>query len=190
MEVKTMSLRRRASVVAAMGLALWSAGSSAAVTLRVDAQPVAEPIQVFVNVTSSSGAPVTGLQAGDFTVRVDGTTVASPTFSLPPASGGGKVSVVLAMDMSASVKNAALEYMQQAEVGDVGEDDGADDEPAHPARHQAAGDLGQGRAAAHDADQQVGDQQGDLDHEEEQAQAVRAPPLAEELDGRHVGRAG
>ena len=117
MEVKTMSLRRRASVVAAMGLALWSAGSSAAVTLRVDAQPVAEPIQVFVNVTSSSGAPVTGLQASDFTVRVDGTTVASPTFSLPPASGGGKVSVVLAMDMSSSVQNNSLEAMQQAVIG-------------------------------------------------------------------------
>ena len=117
MEVKTMSLRRRASVVAAMGLALWSAGSSAAVTLRVDAQPVAEPIQVFVNVTSSTGAPVTGLQAGDFTVRVDGTTVASPTFSLPPASGGGKVSVVLAMDMSSSVQNNSLEAMQQAVIG-------------------------------------------------------------------------
>ncbi|HXW09120.1 MAG TPA: VWA domain-containing protein [Steroidobacteraceae bacterium] len=117
MEVKTMSLRRRASVVAAMGFALWSAGSSAAVTLRVDAQPVADPIQVFVNVTSAAGAPVTGLQAGDFAVRVDGTTVSSPTFSLPPASGGGKVSVVLAMDMSQSVQNAALESMQQAVIG-------------------------------------------------------------------------
>ena len=116
MEVKTMSLRRRASVVAAMAFALWSAESSAAVTLRVDAQPVAEPIQVFVNVTSSSGAPVTGLQASDFTVRVDGTTVASPTFSLPPASGGGKVSVVLAMDMSSSVQNNSLEAMQQAVI--------------------------------------------------------------------------
>jgi VWFA-related protein len=116
MEVKTMSLRRRASVVAAMVVALWSAESSAAVALRVDAEPVADPIQVFVSVTTSGGAPVTGLQAGDFTVSVDGTTVASPTFSLPPSSGGGNVSVVLAMDMSQTVQSAALVAMQEAVI--------------------------------------------------------------------------
>jgi VWFA-related protein len=116
MEVTTMSLRRRASVVVAMVVALWSAESSAAVALRVDAQPVEEPIQVFVNVTSSTGAPVTGLQAGDFTVRVDNTAVESPTFSVPPSSGGGNVSVVLAMDMSQTVRSAALEPMQQAVI--------------------------------------------------------------------------
>jgi VWFA-related protein len=117
MEVKMMSLRRRASVVAAMVVALWSVGASADVAVRVDAQPVADPIQVFVNVTTSAGAPVSGLQASAFTVRVDGTTVASPTFSLPPSSGGGKVSVVLAMDMSQTVQNSALEAMQAAVIG-------------------------------------------------------------------------
>lgn len=116
MEVKTMSLRRRASVVAALACTLWSFNASAAVTLRVDAQPVSEPIQVWVSVTNSSGAPVTGLQAGDFTLSVDGTAVSSPTFSLPPSGGGGKVSVVLAMDMSQTVQNAALESMQQAVI--------------------------------------------------------------------------
>jgi VWFA-related protein len=120
MEVTTMSLRRRASVVAAMVVALWSAESGAEVALRVDAQPVEDPIQVFVNVTSSTGAPVTGLQAGDFTVRVDGTQVASPTFSVPPSSGGGNVSVVLAMDMSQTVQSAALEPMQQAVIEFIG----------------------------------------------------------------------
>ena len=116
MKVKTMSLRRRASVVATLACALWSFDATAEVTLRVDAQPVADPIQVWVSVTNSSGAPVTGLQATDFTVSVDGTQVDSPTFSLPPSGGGGKVSVVLAMDMSQTVQNAALEAMQQAVI--------------------------------------------------------------------------
>jgi VWFA-related protein len=116
MEVKTMSLRRRASVVAAMVVGLWSAESSAAVEVRVDAQPVEDPIEVFVSVTSSSGAPVSNLTAGDFTLRVDGTTVESPTFSMPPSSGGGNVSVVLAMDMSQTVRTAALPEMQDAVI--------------------------------------------------------------------------
>ena len=58
MEVKMTSLRRRASVIAAMACALWSFDASAAVALRVDAQPVSEPIQVFVSVTNSTGGPV------------------------------------------------------------------------------------------------------------------------------------
>ncbi|HET7201803.1 MAG TPA: VWA domain-containing protein [Steroidobacteraceae bacterium] len=116
MEVKLMSLRRRASVVAALACALWSFDASAAVSLRVDAQPVADPIQVWVSVTNSSGGPVTGLQASDFTVSVDGTQVSSPTFSLPPSGGGGNVSVVLAMDMSQTVRSAALESMQAAVI--------------------------------------------------------------------------
>jgi VWFA-related protein len=111
MEVKMMSLRRRASVVAAMFVALWSAESAADVALRVDAQPVEEPISVAVNVTSN-GSPVGGLPASAFTVSVDGAAVASPTFS-----GGGNVSVVLAMDMSQSVRSAALEAMQDAVIG-------------------------------------------------------------------------
>ena len=116
MEVKMTSLRRRASVTAAMVCALWSFGASADVALRVDAQPVSDPIEVFVSVTNSSGAPVSGLTAGDFTVLVDGATVASPTFQLPPSSGNGNVSVVLAMDMSQTVQSAALESMQQAVI--------------------------------------------------------------------------
>ena len=64
----------------------------------------------------SAGASFGNCSGLAFTVRVDGTTVASPTFSLPPASGGGKVSVVLAMDMSSSVQNNSLEAMQQAVI--------------------------------------------------------------------------
>jgi VWFA-related protein len=111
-----MSLRRRASLAAAAVLAFGSFDASAAVALRVDAQPVSDPIQVFVNVTNSSGGPVSGLTASDFTVLVDGTEVRSPTFSLPPSAGGGNVSVVFAMDMSQTVQNAALEPMQQAVI--------------------------------------------------------------------------
>ncbi|HET9694620.1 MAG TPA: hypothetical protein VFP48_09545, partial [Steroidobacteraceae bacterium] len=103
-------------MVATLACALWSFDAGADVSLRVDAQPVEDPIQVWVNVTDSSGGPVTGLQAGDFTVSVDGTQVSAVDFSLPPSGGGGNVSVVLAMDMSQSVQSAALESMQQAVI--------------------------------------------------------------------------
>ena len=116
MEGKMMSLRRRASVVAVAVVALWSIGANADVVLRVDAQPVEDPIEVFVNVTNDAGAPVSNLTAGEFTVSVDGTAVSSPTFSMPPGQGGGNVSVVLAMDMSQSVKQNALASMQNAVI--------------------------------------------------------------------------
>src|SRR4029079_5521980 len=81
------------------------------------AQPVSDPIDVFIDVTDTAGAPVGGLKATDFTVLVDGTTVASPTFSLPPSQDPNRhVSVVFAMDMSSSVQNTALVDMQNAVI--------------------------------------------------------------------------
>jgi VWFA-related protein len=117
MDVKGTFLARTLPAIAAFGLlAVTAFGSAAqaAVSVRVDARPVAEPIQVFVEVTDSGGRPVGGLTAGDFTVSIDGTAVASPQFSLPPSQGSSNVSVVFALDMSSSVQNAALDPMRDA----------------------------------------------------------------------------
>lgn len=117
MDVKGTFLARTLPAVAALGLLAVSAFGSAAqaaVSVRVDARPVAEPIQVFVEVTDSSGRPVGGLTAGDFAVSIDGNAVASPQFSLPPSQGNSNVSVVFALDMSSSVQNAALDPMRDA----------------------------------------------------------------------------
>lgn len=117
MDVKGTFLARTLPAIAAFGLlAVTAFGSAAqaAVSVRVDARPVAEPIQVFVEVTDSGGRPVGGLTAGDFTVSIDGTAVASPQFSLPPSQGNSNVSVVFALDMSSSVQNAALDPMRDA----------------------------------------------------------------------------
>ena len=106
---------RPALLVASLFVGLWSTQASAAVAVRVDADPVAEPISVFVEVTDAAGGPVSTLTAADFTLLVDGTAVSSPTFSIPPSEDPDqRVSVVFAMDMSQSVKQAALPAMQQA----------------------------------------------------------------------------
>ena len=68
-----------------------------------------------------------------------------------------------------------------AAVGHVGQHHRADHQPAHPVGHLPVRHLGEGRAAAHDADQEVGDEQRDLHDEDQQAEPVRAPPLAEVL---------
>jgi VWFA-related protein len=115
MDVKGTFLSRWASWAAMLLLGTLGAGvADAAVSLRVDARPVADPIEVFVSVTDTSGGPVSGLLASDFTLLVDGTAVASPTFSLPPANGDRRVSVVFAMDMSQTVKTVALDAMRAA----------------------------------------------------------------------------
>jgi VWFA-related protein len=112
-----MSLWKRVLLVAPLIFAFGHAQQAgAAVAVRVDARPVSDPIEVSVSVTNASGGPVTGLTASDFQLSVDGTAVASPTFSLPPAQGTRKVSVVFAMDFSSTVRSAALEPMQNAVV--------------------------------------------------------------------------
>lgn len=89
------------------------------VALRVEAQPITEPIQAFVTVTDVNGNPVAGLTAADFTVTLDGVPVViQPAYlTLPPAQDPDqKVSVVLAMDFSTSVTRFARAALEDAVI--------------------------------------------------------------------------
>jgi len=94
---------------------VMAAPAHSAVSVRVDARPIGQPIKASVTVTDANGAPVTGLTAASFSVSVDGLAVAAPGFSLPPVqTSGQKVSVVFAMDYSSSVQSTVLAPMQEA----------------------------------------------------------------------------
>nr|MCU0736581.1 VWA domain-containing protein [Methylotetracoccus sp.] len=105
-------------------LSLWAAmmfvtlPASADVSLRVEARPIEAPINAFVTVTDAGGDPVTGLEAADFSVTVDGVPVPTEgvAFSLPPKGSDQKVSVVFAMDYSGSIQDTALDSMQNAVI--------------------------------------------------------------------------
>jgi VWFA-related protein len=94
--------------------------AGADVELRVEAQPITDPIQAFVTVTDdANGDPVTGLTAADFTVTLDGVPVViQPSdLTLPPAQDPDqKVSVVFAMDFSFSVTTVARAAMDDAVI--------------------------------------------------------------------------
>ncbi len=114
-------VRRFASARAAALLvgAMAAGPAMATVEMRVEARPISDPIQAFVNVTDSNGNQIAGLTSADFTVTLDGSIVAlAPTdVTLPPAQDPTlKVSVVFAMDYSASVTNCCLADMQQAVI--------------------------------------------------------------------------
>jgi VWFA-related protein len=111
------------SRLAAPGLLLAAvfaaAPAWAEVGLRVEAQPISDPIQAFVNVTDANGDPVAGLTAADFTVTLDGVPVViQPSdLTLPPSQDPNqKVSVVFAMDFSVSVTSVALAALQDAVI--------------------------------------------------------------------------
>jgi VWFA-related protein len=107
-------------------LAIVSGPVFAEVKLRVEARPVTDPINVFVTVTNGGGNPVVGLDATDFTVRVDGVEVLSPTFSLSPNQDLDKqASVIFAMDYSSStlsaqpaMEQAVLTFLDSMQDGD------------------------------------------------------------------------
>jgi len=85
--------------------------------LRVEAQPITDPIQTFVTVTDAVGDPVAGLTAAEFDVTLDGAPVViQPSdLTLPPAQDPNqKVSVVFLMDFSTSVVSSALPALQDA----------------------------------------------------------------------------
>jgi len=98
-----------------LAAAFFAGPARASVDLRIEATPIADPIQVFVTVTDATGAPVGGLGASDFTVTLDGVAIQLPSFTLPPAQDPSqRVSVVFAMDYSQSVQSIALTAMQDA----------------------------------------------------------------------------
>jgi VWFA-related protein len=90
----------------------------AAVTLRITPGTSPDPIQVFVTVTDTAGAPVSTLLSTDFRLALDGTELTSGiSFTKPPGQDPNqRTSVVFAMDYSGSVQAAALSEMQNAVI--------------------------------------------------------------------------
>lgn len=89
------------------------------VELRVEAQPITDPIQASVAVTDVNGDPLAGLTAADFAVTLDGVPVVihPSDLTLPPAQDPNrKVSVVILMDYSDSVVSNALAALQDAVI--------------------------------------------------------------------------
>lgn len=118
--IATQALLRWSLLVIGLVALLFVQSVRADVAIRVQAQaqPVTDPIQAFVTVTDASGNPVGGLDAADFTVKLDTKVLSSPTFSLPPAAPGSTqhVSIVFAMDYSPSVVDTSLAAMQEAVI--------------------------------------------------------------------------
>ncbi len=110
---KLVAKPARAVLILFIGIApAW-----ADVEVRVEARPVSDPVQIFVKVTDANGDPVPGLTASDFTIREDGTTLiaADLDLTLPPSLDPNQhVSVVFAMDYSASVVRVARADMEAA----------------------------------------------------------------------------
>lgn len=102
-----------------MAAALFTTSAQAAIDLRVESRPIANPIEAYVTVTNADGSPVGGLTAADFTVTLDGTPVPiQPSdFSQPPSvNPDTNVSIVFAMDYSPSTTGDPRTAMQQAVV--------------------------------------------------------------------------
>jgi VWFA-related protein len=99
--------------------ATFAAPAQAAVELRVEGRPMSAPIQAFVKVTDANGDPVPNLDEGDFTIEIDGAPIiiADGDLTLPPSlDPNQRVSVVFAMDYSASVVNQFEDEMQAAVI--------------------------------------------------------------------------
>ncbi len=107
------------AVLLLLAAAFVTVPAQATVELRVEARPIADPIEAFITVTDANG-PVTGLTAADFVVTLDGDVVPTQDldFTLPPSQdpANQKVSVVFAMDYSSSITDQFLVPMQQAVI--------------------------------------------------------------------------
>lgn len=115
--------------------ALLSANAAqATLELRVmaDREPIeTTPVEVNVTVTDASGNPVLNLDAGAFQLEEDGAAQPISGFSPPIGDANRHISVIFAMDISGSIRNApgAYDAMKQAVIdfinnqmrpGDVG----------------------------------------------------------------------
>jgi VWFA-related protein len=110
------SLRRLLASVSFITVTALVAGpASANVFVRVEGRPQSAPIQAFVRVTDANGDPVTGLTANDFTVKIDGATVALQSVTPPSGNDPNQhVSVVFVMDYTSSVLDVARDAMESA----------------------------------------------------------------------------
>jgi Ca-activated chloride channel family protein len=91
--------------------------ANAAIGLRViaDKTPLdTTPVEVYVTVNTSGGAPVTNLTQGDFQLTEDSSAQTISGFSLPPGTGASSISVVFAMDYSTSISNSNKTAMENA----------------------------------------------------------------------------
>lgn len=87
-------------------LHLAAVGASAAVDLRIESRPIAGPVEAFVRITAD-GEDVAGLQAGDFTVRLDGRQVDRLAFRLPPDQDDAQsLSIMLVLADGRTVESA------------------------------------------------------------------------------------
>jgi len=112
-----LQLTRWLAALLLLAIALFVSPARAAVALRVQPGTSPDPIQVFVTVTDSGGAPVGSLAATNFAVEFDNTTGSVPfTFTLPPSQSTQRTSVVFVMDYSGSVQAAALDAMREAVI--------------------------------------------------------------------------
>ena len=110
------------AIVLILAAAFGAGPAQANVDLRVVAQPINQPIQGFVTVTDPSGNPELGLIASDFTVTLDGRTLSTTGFSLPPAQDPAqKLSVIFVMDYSSSVQGVAKDAMETAVKDFIGQ---------------------------------------------------------------------
>ena len=114
-------------IILGLVVLLFVQSARADVALRVQAQPIADPIQAFVTVTDANGVPVSNLTAANFTMLVDGVAVTAPAVSQPPSQDPSQhVSVIFAMDYSPSVvdthvavmRQAVIDFINTMEVGD------------------------------------------------------------------------
>ncbi|MGH8251418.1 MAG: VWA domain-containing protein [Steroidobacteraceae bacterium] len=115
----TFRILRQWTAMLLLSAVFYSGSALATVELRVEARPIADPIQAFITVTDANGDPVGGLTAASFTVNLDGDplTIAPGDLTLPPAQDPNqKVSVAFAMDYSDSVTVVALDAMRNAVI--------------------------------------------------------------------------
>lgn len=121
--------------VALLGLILLSglaqmSTANAAIGLRViaDQAPLdSTPVQVYVTVNDSGGAPVTHLTQGDFRLTEDGSAQTISGFALPPDIGSSAISLIFLMDYSNSIAPTDITAIEDAVASFINTQLNADD---------------------------------------------------------------
>lgn len=141
-----------------LAAALFASSAQAALDVRVESRPIANPIEAYITVTDANGNPVGGLTGSDFTVTLDGAALlTAPSFSQPPSVNPAKhVSVVFAMDYSPSTQGDPRAAMESAVVSFINAMSAGDyaaivkfnqSNPAHASVVQPFTNIGTGKDA-------------------------------------------